>query len=46
MLSLPPPVRAQVPDTSILDRFLDSEDLLMGKCKEECMDPGTFDKEE
>lgn len=35
----------QVPHTSMLERFLDAEDLRMGRCKDVAMDPGAFEQE-
>lgn len=39
----PPPPPNQVPHTDILERFLDAEDLTMGRCKDLAMDPHAFD---
>jgi len=35
----------QVPSTELLDRFLDAEDLVMGRCKADCMDEAEFQRE-
>eukprot|EP00878_Enallax_costatus_P004976 GHUV01005232.1.p1 GENE.GHUV01005232.1~~GHUV01005232.1.p1 ORF type:complete len:179 (+),score=28.01 GHUV01005232.1:382-918(+) len=37
--------RCQVPDTSVLDRFLDAEDLAMGRCKDIYMGKDAFREE-
>jgi hypothetical protein len=34
----------QVPETKWLDRFLDAEDLVMGRCKDLGMEPKDWEK--